>query len=135
MSDLLIYQLIRYAVSGGVINLLSYGLYIYFTSMGLDPKLTISILYITAMVGGYFINSRLTFRQNGWSLKAGIRYLIIQLMGYALNLLILMIFVDNFGINHQVIQAMAIIIVAIFLFILSRQIVFVELVENSKKSI
>jgi hypothetical protein len=46
------------------------------------------------------------------------------LSGYLLNLFILLVFVDYFGYTHQVIQGIAIFIIAGFLFLVFKYFVF-----------
>jgi putative flippase GtrA len=50
--------------------------------------------------------------------------MIVHLMGYFLNLLMLVFFVDWLGFAHQFVQAAAIVVVAVFLFVLFRVFVF-----------
>jgi len=117
-------QLFTYALVGILTNLTGYALYILLTHFGCSPKLAMTALYSCGALFGFFANRRFTFRHDGHIGRAGIRYLIAQLLGYLLNLILLLVFVDWLGFAHQIIQAIAIITVAIFLFALSRFFVF-----------
>lgn len=55
---------------------------------------------------------------------AGGRYIIAHCFGYLINLVILIIFVDELGFVHQWVQAIAIVIVAAFLFLAFKFFVF-----------
>lgn len=117
-------QLFRYALIGVLTNLLGYAIYLLLTYFWGSPKLTMSILYSIGAVVSFFANRRFTFQHDGHLGVAGVRFLMVQLSGYLLNLLLLVVFVDRLGVSHQIVQAFAIVVVAIFLFVLSRIFVF-----------
>lgn len=117
-------QIFSYLLIGALTNLAGYGLYILLTYFGNTPKLTMTVLYSAGAIIGFFANRRFTFGHNGHIGSAGVRYLLVQLLGYLLNFLLLLLFVDWLGFAHQIVQAIAIVVVAIFLFILSRTFVF-----------
>lgn len=119
-------QLLSYALIGALTNLSGYAVYLYITYIGGDPKLTMTILYSFGALIGFFANRRFTFHHSGNIASAGIRYLTAQLLGYLLNLFLLVVFVDIFGFAHQIVQATAVVVVAIFLFVLSRIFVFAQ---------
>lgn len=117
-------QLFSYALIGLLVNLVGYALYLFLTHFWGAPKLTMTALYSVGALISFFSNRRFTFRHDGGIGVAGIRYLVAQLLGYLLNLALLVLFVDWFGFSHQIVQAIAIVVVAIFLFVLSRFFVF-----------
>ncbi|MHC8343377.1 GtrA family protein [Pseudomonas sp. RT6P73] len=117
-------QIFSYMLIGALTNLAGYGLYILLTYFGNTPKITMSILYSAGAIIGFFANRRFTFGHDGHIGSAGVRYLLAQLFGYFLNFVLLVIFVDWVGFAHQIVQAIAIVVVAIFLFIVSRAFVF-----------
>ena len=117
-------QIFSYLLIGAATNLAGYGLYILLTYFGTTPKLTMTVLYSAGAIIGFFANRRFTFGHHGHIGSSGIRYLLAQLLGYLLNFLLLLLLVDWLGFAHQVVQALAIVVVAIFLFILSRAFVF-----------
>jgi len=73
---------------------------------------------------GFLANRRFTFRHDGGIGITGVRYLLAQVAGYLLNLVLLLLFVDWFDFPHQIVQAIAIVVVAIFLFVVLRLFVF-----------
>lgn len=117
-------QIFTYALIGAVINLLGYGLYIFLTHLGVTPKLTVTFLYVVGAGAGFFANRSFTFQHKGRIGSTSVRYLLAQFSGYLLNLLMLVVFVDWLGLKHQFVQALAIVVVAVFLFFLSRVFVF-----------
>ena len=130
-KDKTLRQLFSYALIGLLTNLLGYALYLLLTYLWGAPKLTMTTLYSAGALISFFANRRFTFRHDGRIGVAGVRYLFVQLLGYLLNLTLLVLFVDWLGFAHQVVQAVAIFVVAIFLFVLSRFFVFApQLAEN-----
>lgn len=117
-------QLFSYAFVGVLTNLFVYGLYLLLTYLWGAPKLTMTTLYFLGASIGFLANRRFTFRHDGGIGVTGIRYLLAQVAGYLLNLVLLLLFVDWFDFPHQIVQAIAIVVVAIFLFVVLRLFVF-----------
>lgn len=117
-------QLIYYGLIGVATNTLGYFLYLLITYYGGAPKPTMSILYITGAFISFWGNRKLTFAHQGSLLATGVRYVIVHTLGYALNLAILIVMVDELGYPHQAVQAAAIFIVAGFLFLAFKFFVF-----------
>ncbi|WP_447891292.1 GtrA family protein [Pseudomonas hormoni] len=122
--DSTILQLIKYGLIGISTNTIGYLLYLVATYIGITPILSMTLLYILGATIGFIGNRRLTFAYTGNILGSGIRYTLVHLAGYTLNLGILVIFVDLLGYPHQIIQAIAIFTVAVFLFIMFKAFVF-----------
>jgi len=119
-------QLLSYAMVGVLSNLAGYALYLLLTHLGCTPKLTMTMLYAAGATIGFFANRRFTFRHDGHVGATGIRFMVAHALGYLLNLALLLIFVDVLGFAHQIVQAIAIVVVALFLFMLFRLFVFVQ---------
>jgi len=117
-------QFFTYALIGVLINVLGYAIYLILTNLWDAPKLTMTALYFGGVSIGFFANRRFTFRHDGGIDVTGVRYLLVQVAGYLLNLILLMVFVDCFGFPHQIVQLIAIVVVAFFLFIMLRVFVF-----------
>jgi putative flippase GtrA len=117
-------QLLSYALIGVLTNVLGYALYIGLTKIWGAPKLTMTLLYFVGATIGFLANRSFTFGHDGHIGAAGVRYLLVQFFGYLINLALLLLFVDWLGFSHQIVQAIAIVLVAIFLFILLRIFVF-----------
>jgi putative flippase GtrA len=118
-------QIFRYGAIGLINNFLGYVLYIFITNFWEAPKLVMSLLYFTGVVANYFANQRFTFSHKGSVRATGFRYLVAQFLGYFTNFILLVLFVDVFGFSHQIVQAVAILVVALLLFVLLRSYVFV----------
>lgn len=117
-------QFFIYVVNGLLMNGISYALYLLLISYGFNLKLTITMLYLTNATIGFFSNRNLVFLYKGTLSGSGIRYILTHCLGYFINLSILHIFVNEFGYKHEIVQATAIIIVSIFLFVSFKFFVF-----------
>ncbi len=119
-------QLIRYGLVGVAINLSGYLVYLLLTYFGVSPKITMSMLYFIGAVAGFWGNRKLTFAHQGSLLGSGARYTLAHALGYLINLTILIVFVDRLGYAHQWVQAVAIFVVAGYLFIAFKLFVFAK---------
>lgn len=117
-------QLVTYAQVGGMSNLAGYFVYILPTWASLDPKLAMTIVYLTGAEVGYLGNKRWTFHARQTDLSNLAKYALAHAAGYSLNFGILYLFVDRLGYEHQLVQAFAILVVALFLFAVFKTIVF-----------
>jgi len=117
-------QFMRYIIIGVIQNSLGYIVYLLVTSTGVDPKLTISILYPIGFVISYIGNKKWTFsdtRNHTWAIM---RFIVTHIIGYAFNLSALYIFVDIYGFNHQYVQLGAMFILVFYFFLVLRTYVF-----------
>ena len=119
-------QLYCYGFVGIASNLAGYMVYLLVTYLGATPKITMSLLYGVGAAAGFWGNRNITFSHKGKLLATGARYFIAHCIGYTINLVILVIMVDKFGYAHQMVQAAAVFIVAIFLFLALKYFVFKE---------
>lgn len=117
-------QFARYLMVGVLTNATGFALYLLFTSQGLAPLLTISLLYPTASIAAFLGNRSFTFSYGGRMGKSAIRYIGAQFSGYLLNGGLLWLFAGQPGVGHQYVQALATIIVGLWLFMLMRVFVF-----------
>ncbi len=119
-------QLIRYALVGAASNAAAYIVYLLLTGLGAKPKTAMTLVYIVAGCIGFIGNRKWTFAHSGSASRAALSYVLAHVLGYLLNFLILFTFVDRLGYAHQRVQAAAILIVAGYLFIMFKYIVFRE---------
>jgi putative flippase GtrA len=126
-------QLIRYGLVGAATNLAMYAIYLLITYWGVEPKKTMTLLYVIGASIGFIGHREWSFAHTGNATSAATRYSIAHLTGYLLNLLILYIFVDYFGYAHQIIQGIAIFVIAGFLFIAFKYFVFPKINSNQSE--
>ncbi len=117
-------QFRRFATVGLVSNLLLYGAYLGLTSLGVAPKIAMTVLYATGVLVTYALNNRWSFGRSRLSAASFTRYLCAQALGFAFNLGLLWALVDLLHWPHQAVQALAIVLVAVLLFGLNRHWVF-----------
>lgn len=108
-------ELFRYGIVGVASNAVGYLLYLALTTIGVESKMAMSALYVAGMAQSFFFNHRWTFQRGrfGGSLA---RYLIAHTLGYTINFTMLYLLVDFLSFPHQLVQAAAVILVALFLF-------------------
>ena len=116
--------LFRYGLVGVVNNLLGYLAYLLLTYWGVDHKVAMTLLYILGSTIGFFGNRQWAFSHQGNVLSSALRYCVAHFCGYLMNLILLVVFVDKLGYPHQAVQALAIIVVAGFLYIMFKLFVF-----------
>jgi putative flippase GtrA len=119
-------QFLTYGIVGLGLNLLLFCLYLVIVMLGADPKLSMTLVYLAGVAVGFYSHRRITFSHTGSVTKSIIRFLIAHGVGYLINLACLFIFVDQLGFAHQLIQALSIFVVALYLFIIFKFWVFPE---------
>lgn len=117
-------RITRYGLIGLATNLVGYCAYLLIVAAGLSPKTSLTITYVTAATLSYLGNRRLTFDHDGSVPKSAVLFAVTHACGWALNLLLLFLLVDLAGLPHQLVQAVAILVVAGFLFISFTFVVF-----------
>lgn len=119
-----LHDLFIFGIIGFIINSILYTLYLFLTYFYSSPKLIMTLIYFIGILISFFLNRRFIFFYSGRITLVAIRYIFVQILGYLLNFFLLAFFVDFLGYKHQVIQALAIILVAIFLFMSFQNFVF-----------
>lgn len=127
-------ELFRYGVLGMATNLLGYGIYLLITYCGVEPKITVSILYPAGAIIGFYGSKRWIFAHKGSVLQTSLRYCAAHVVGYLMNIAVLYIFVDELGYPHQLIQVIAVFLVAAFLFATFKFFVFPKEGNGTKVS-
>lgn len=117
-------RLIRYGLVGMFSNLMGYGIYLGITWLGVDPIVTVSMLYPIGAFIAYFGHARVSFSYRGDHVSGLSRYVVAHAIGYGTNILLLYVLSDRLGFPHQLVQVGAIFIVAGLLFVLLRYYVF-----------
>lgn len=121
-----IQQFYRYLVVGAGSNAIGYGMYLLITWLGVGALLGMSIIYLCACLVSFAGNKRWTFASRSNSIALLPRYVCMQIAGYLTNFLLLLVLYKHLGFSHQVIQLLAMFVVAIELFLLSKYYVFRE---------
>jgi putative flippase GtrA len=117
-------QVFRYGVVGVLNNLLGYLIYLVITWVWLDPKVAVTLMYPIGALTAYFGHARYSFAYSGSTSRGIFRYAIAHLIGYGANIGMLYVFSDRLLYPHQLVQAVAIVVVAGILYLLFRYFVF-----------
>lgn len=117
-------QLVRYGVVGLVSNGIGYLLYLGITAAGVGPKLAMTILYVIGVIQSFIFNKGWSFRYSGRLGPSFLRYCAAYAIGYFVNLVILLFAVDYIGWPHQIVQGVAVLLLALLLFTLQKYWVF-----------
>lgn len=117
-------QLFRYACVGLASNLLLYVAYLGLTWAGVGHKTAMTLLYGVGVLLTFLANSSWSFGRRSLTRSSFLRYLGAYAIGYVLNLILLWVAVDQWHLAHQAVQAAAIFIIAMVLFLLQKYWVF-----------
>ena len=74
-------QFIRYALVGLISNAILYGIYIVMTSLGMGPKLAMSLLYGVGVIQTFVFNKQWSFCFSGTAAPALMRYATAYALG------------------------------------------------------
>jgi putative flippase GtrA len=117
-------QILRFGIVGLVSNAVLYGLYLLVTSMGIQHTVAMTAVFALGVVQTFVFNKRWSFTYRGPRGRAMLRYLIAYAAAYAINLTAMLLLVDVEGFSHRVVQAVMVVVVALFLFLAQRLWVF-----------
>lgn len=117
-------QLLRYGLVGGAVNLGGYLVFLLITWLGMEPKTAMTLLYVAGATAGFWGNRNWTFGYGGGITKPALKYFGAHGCGYLLQYAILAVFVDHMRFSYRVVQAVATLLVACFLFITFKFLVF-----------
>jgi putative flippase GtrA len=120
----IILQLLRFGVVGFASNMVLYLIYLLVTGLGVNYRIAMTILYFVGVSLTFAFNRQWTFNYRGPTAVVFRRYVALYLLGYMVNLVGLVIFVDWLDYPHQTAQGLMILIVAALLFSLQKLWVF-----------
>jgi putative flippase GtrA len=126
-------ELFRYGLVGLTSNMLLYVCYLMLSELrALTPSTAMTITYVFGVLISFSMHKQLTFRFTGARTRAFYRFLLAHVLGYLLNLSVLAWCVDKYGYPHQIVQGVAICVVAMVLFLLFKYLVFANDVTRSR---
>ena len=117
-------QFIRYEVGGLVSNVLLYLGYLLLTAFGMGHKVAMTLLYAVGVSQTFVFNRSWTFGDQGTAARSFVRYVMVYVWGYFVNLIALLVLVDYLGFPHEIVQGCMILLLAVMLFLLQRFWVF-----------
>ena len=117
-------QFILYIIVGSLSNVAAFMVYILVTSLGISPIFTISIFYLIYICLTFNFNKTWAFGHHGERVVSAIKYLIVYCGCYILNVIILAYFNSYLGFSHLIVQAGAVVPIALLLFVAHKYWVF-----------
>lgn len=117
-------QFFLYGITGVMLNLLGFVFYLMITWFGVEPKLAMTCLYGVGVVTSFFANKHLVFRGQQAGYEVFIKFVMAHIMGYIINFLLLYYFYNVLGFAHEIVQFVAIFVVALYLFVVFKFLVF-----------
>ena len=84
----LFWQLVRYMLTGGLASIVNIGVYWILALQGMDPNLAWGVGFVAAVLFGYVVHSKWSFRGHGARddlARTGGRFVIVALISFALN--------------------------------------------------
>lgn len=114
----------KYLVVGLASNGVGFIVYLLLTKFYLEPKSAMSVLYVLGAAISFYGNKLYAFESTENWLPSAFKFFLAHIIGYILNYSLLKALVDVYGFPHQLVQAIAIFVVAAVLFILFRYFVF-----------
>lgn len=119
----------KFVVVGLANNAVTFGGFIVLTLLGLGAFSAMTITYAVGLLITFAGNRNWTFGHQGRIASSSIRFLSVYGIGYFLNLLILWVLITLCGVTQIPAQLAAIILLALFTFVLMRLWVFKEHTE------
>ena len=94
-------QLVRYTLTGGLASIVNIGVYWGLRDRAhVDPNIAWAIGFVAAVLVGYVVHSRWSFRGHGRRdnfARTGGRFVIVSLVSFALNSMWVWLFVSHLG--------------------------------------
>ena len=105
---------------------MAFALYLVVTYLGIQPNLTVMLLYPIFVLFGFFGHKKVSFQYKGGQTNVPllVKYVFAYAVGYVLNLVLLEIGHYQLGYAHELVQGCCVFILAAFLFVMQKFFVF-----------
>jgi putative flippase GtrA len=123
-------QFIKYLTIGAASNASGYTIYLVLTKLNISPMYAMSIVYIAGAIIGFYGNRQWTFGCKNKVVSTTLKYGLTHLFGFLLNFMILLFFVDKLQYPHELVQGIALFVVAAFLFVCFKLFVFKDVYKG-----
>jgi putative flippase GtrA len=120
-------QLVRYALTGGLASIVNIGVYWVLAARGMDPNLAWTLGFAAAVLVGYVVHSRWSFRGHGRRdnlARTGGRFVIVSLVSFGLNQLWVWLLVVQAGLPLWAPYPLVLGLTPLIVFALNRRWVF-----------
>ena len=120
-------QLVRYGLTGGLASLVNIGVYWVLAANRMDPNLAWTIGFLAAVLVGYVVHSRWSFRGHGRRdnlARTGGRFFAVSLVSFALNQLWVWLLVRHLALPLWAPYPLVLVVTPLIIFSLNRRWVF-----------
>jgi len=120
-------QLVRYALTGGLASIVNIGVYWLLAARGMDPNLAWGIGFVSAVLVGYIVHSRWSFRGHGRRdnlARTGGRFVVVSLVSFAANQFWVWLFVQHLDLPLWAPYPPVLLVTPLLVFWLNRRWVF-----------
>jgi putative flippase GtrA len=120
-------QLLRYGLTGGLASFVNIGVYWVLAANLMDPNLAWTIGFLAAVLVGYVVHSRWSFRGHGRRdslTRTGGRFFAVSLVSFALNQLWVWLLVRHFALPLWAPYPLVLGVTPLIVFSLNRRWVF-----------
>lgn len=124
MSIVWVSSALRYGLTGLAMSVAIYLAYLAITWAHLSPLWGLTVVYPGAVLASYFINRRFAFGSTRPHRSASWRFLVTHSVGYLMNLGLLWLFTKFTDFDHRIVEAVVLVCVGLFLFVVLRTFVF-----------
>jgi len=122
----------RYAGSGVLNTLVGFSVIFILMALGVSPILANIGGYFAGLILGFFLSKKLVFRSEGHITSESLRYLAAFLACFILNLIVLQSALSVLHLNAILAQLLAAATYTIFMYLLSRFMVFRAGIKSSR---
>lgn len=112
---------VKYLLSGGFNTLVTYLLYLLLLNV-MNYNFSYSISYVAGILLSYYLNSVFVFQEK-ISLRKFIKYPIVYVVQYLINLLLLNILIEYAGLSSKIVPIIAIVVTIPITFVLTKFII------------
>ena len=120
-------QFVRYALTGGLASIVNIGVYWVLAWRGMNPNLAWTLGFVAAVLVGYVVHSRWSFRGHGRRdnlARTGGRFVVVSLVSFGLNQLWVWLLVVQLGLPLWAPYPLVLGVTPLIVFALNRRWVF-----------
>jgi putative flippase GtrA len=118
-------QTFKFIFIGVLSNLISYVFFLIMLNiMKINYLFSLSVLFIVALFINFFFNRNWTFRSNLSYKTSIIKFLIVYIIGYLLNIVSMFFLVDKLGKSPETMQIMMICFLTLYYFLLNKYYIY-----------
>ncbi len=127
-------QLLRFLLVGLKSNITYYGLYAAFTALGLGVKQAATLVFAIGILYSFLFNKAFVFRGSAAPRAALLRYTLVYIAAWAINMLCLELFVGRLHFRHHIVQAVLVAVIGFGIFVALKLFVFRDLRSCSARA-